>query len=114
MIRLAIIIAGGGLLLAGAETLVHDGEASAFSSEALVVSLGDRIRLGHAPVGCRVTRLEGHGRRPYLECRRAGSLKGTYGAFFSGKDVFIARFLGSREARIVFRASHEGSAKRCG
>jgi hypothetical protein len=114
MIRLAtIVIAAAALLYTGVGTLVHDDEATASSSETLVLSLGDRIRLDAAPVGCRVTRLAGHGRRPYIECRRAGSLEGTYGAFFSGKDVLIARFLGSREARVVFRASHEGSARRC-
>ena len=114
MIRLAIIIAAAALLFAGAAALGHDHEATAFSDESLVVSLGDRIRLDHAPVGCRVTRLAGHGLRPYVDCRRAGSLEGTYGAFFSGKDVLIARFLGPQEARVVFRASHEGSAKSCG
>lgn len=112
MTRLAISIATAALLLAGAVGLVHD-KATASPSETIVVSLGDRMRLDAAPVGCRVTRVAGHGLRPYVECRRAGALEGTYGAFFSGRDVMIARFLGSREARVVFRATHEGSARKC-
>jgi hypothetical protein len=113
LIRLAIIAATAGLLLIGAAIVGHDDAATASPSETFVVSLGDRIQLEAAPIGCRVTRLAGHGRRAYIECRRTGALGGTYGAFFSGKDVLIARFLGPREARVVFRASHSGSARRC-
>lgn len=112
--RLAVSIATVGLLLIGVAIIGHDGKATASPSETFIVSLGDRIQLGAAPVACRVTRLAAHGRRPYIECRRTGAAKGTYGAFFSGTDLLIARFLGPREARIVFRATHSGSAKRCG
>jgi hypothetical protein len=113
MIRLAIGVATAALLLSAVVGLLHDHDATASPREMFVVSLGDRIQLDAAPVGCRVARLAGHGQRPYVECRRGGALEGTYGAFFSGRDVMIARFLGSREARIVFRATHEGSVGSC-
>jgi hypothetical protein len=113
LIRLAIGAATAGLLLTGAAIVVHD-EAIASPDERFVVTLGDRIGVDAAPIGCRVTRLAGHGRRAYVECRRTGALEGTYGVFFSGKDVLVARFLDSREARVVFRRSHSGSAGNCG
>jgi hypothetical protein len=101
-----------GLILVGVATIGQDG-ASASPRETFVLSLGDRIQLDAAPIGCRATRLAGHGRRAYLECRRTGALHGTYGVFFSGEDVLVARFVGRREARVVFHASHSGSATRC-
>src|SRR5918995_5069336 len=99
LIRLATIAATAGLLI-GAALVGHNEAATASSSETFVASLGDRIRLEAEPVGCRVTRLAGHGRRAYIECRRTGALAGTYGALFSGKDVLIARFLGPHKARV--------------
>ena len=114
LFRIAIGIAVIGLLLAGAAIVVHGDEASASSHETFVVSLGDRIQVASASVACRVTRLERRGLRPYVECRRSGALEGTYSAFFSGKDVVVARFLDSREARVVFRRSHFGSLPSCG
>jgi len=111
-LQLIVSATTAGLILVGAATIGQDG-ASASPRETFVLSLGDRIQLDTAPVGCRVTRLAGHGRRAYLECRRTGALRGTYGVFFSGEDVLVARFLGRGEARVVFDASHSGSAKRC-
>jgi hypothetical protein len=112
LIRLATIAAGG-LLLIGAALGGHNELATASTSESFVASLGDRIRIEGTPVGCRVTRVAGHGRRAYIECRRTGTLKGTYGALFSGKDVLIARFLGPHKARVVYRASHSGPGRDC-
>ena len=113
LIRLATIAVTAGLLLIGAALVGHNEAAIASPSETFVASLGDRIRLEAEPVECRVTRLAGHGRRAYIECRRTGALEGTYGALFSGKDALIARFLGPRKARVVYRAIHSGSGRVC-
>ena len=49
-----------------------------------------------------------------LECRRAGKVKGTYGAFMSGKTVRVAKFRSSRSAQVVFTARHGGKWRACG
>ena len=101
-----------GLVLAGA--IVVNDDAAALTHESFVVSLGDRIRVDGAPIGCRITRLAGHGERPYVECRRQGNPTGSYGVYFSGRDVLVARFRSSKEARVVFKRSHSTSVERCG
>lgn len=88
-------------------------EARARSSETVRLSLGDRVELDRADVGCRVARLAGHGKQVYLDCRRAGPLRGTYGTYVGEERVLVVRFLDSRTARVVFSARHEGAAKRC-
>jgi hypothetical protein len=98
----------------GVGLLVHEVEARASATEVEVLSLGDRIRLDRADVGCRVTRLAGHGKHVFLDCRRAGTLRGTYGAYFGDERVLVVRFLDSGTARVVYSARHEGSAKTCG
>ena len=109
------VVAGAitaGLVLAGA--IVVNDDAAALTHQSLVVSLGDRIRVDGAPIGCRITRLAGHGERVYVECRRHGNPTGTYSVYFSGRDVLVARFHSSQEARIVFKRSHSTSVERCG
>ena len=110
MKRLAVLVAAAAAAGIGLLQL----EAHAFSSDALMLSLGDRVRLERAAVGCRVTRLAGQGRQIFLDCRRAGSLRGTYGAYVGEQRVLVVRFLDSRTARVVFSARHQGSAKTCG
>lgn len=94
-------------------TAVHHVDARASSSETVIVSFGDRIRLDRAPVGCRVARLVGHGKQAFVDCRRAGALAGTYGTYFGKRKVIVVRYLDSRTARVVFQARHEESPDRC-
>jgi hypothetical protein len=110
--RKAIAVLAAAALAAGIGLQQLDARAS--SSVDIVLTLGDRIRLDRADVGCRVTRLAGHGRQVYLDCRRAGDLRGTYGAYVGNERVLVVRFLDSRTARVVFSARHEGRTKSCG
>jgi hypothetical protein len=88
-------------------------EARASSGVEVRLRLGDRIRLNDAEVGCRVTRLVGHGRHVYLDCRRAGRLRGTYGVYVGDERVRVVRFVDSRTARVVFSAEHEVAGRTC-
>jgi hypothetical protein len=92
---------------------VHHGDARASSGEAVVLSLGDRILLEGAPVGCRIAHLRGHGRQAFVDCRRAGALKGTYGTYFGKRKVLVVRYVSDRVARVVFQARHEEAADKC-
>jgi hypothetical protein len=95
-------------------TAMRGADASASSGESVVVSLGDRIRLDQVPVGCRVARLAGHGSQAFVDCRRAGALRGTYGTYFGKSKVVVVRYIDSGTARVVFQARHERPADRCG
>jgi hypothetical protein len=95
-------------------TAVDEEGARASVGESTVLTLGDRIRLDRAPVGCRVTRLAGHGRQAFVDCRRAGPLSGTYGTYFGESKVLVVRYLDAHTARVVFRARQERRAERCG
>ena len=98
------------VLVAGA---LYQVNASASAGTTTILSLGDRIRLDQVPVGCRVARLAGHGKQLFLDCRRTGSLKGTYGAYFGAAKVLVVRHLDARTAKVVFQARHEKKAERC-
>lgn len=115
MIRgLGLVAVVAGVLLTAVSTFTQRGDARAASDETVTLSLGDRVRVARAGVGCRVTRLAGHGNRAYVDCRRAGALRGTYGAYFGEDKVLVVRFVDARTARVVFRARHEQAAERCG
>jgi hypothetical protein len=77
----------------------------------LVLKVGDTLRVEGAAMGCEVTR---RGGRPMIECRRAGSLAGTYGTFMSDRKVIVARFRSSRTAQTILTARHGGSWRACG
>jgi hypothetical protein len=108
-LRVAGVLAA--LLVVLAATRGND--SSAASMDTVVVSLGDRVRVDGTPVGCRVTRLAEHGNRVFVDCRRAGPLKGTYGTYVGERDVVVVRFVDASTAKIVYQARHEGGAKRC-
>jgi hypothetical protein len=76
-----------------------------------VLSVGDSFVVPDAKIGCEVTR---RGSSVVVECRRAGKVKGTYGAFMSSKTVRVAKFLSSKSAQVVFTAKHGGKWKACG
>jgi hypothetical protein len=88
-------------------------EALAASAGSVLVSVGDRVNVDAAPLGCRVTRLSRYGNRVFVDCRRGGHLAGTYGVYFGAKDVLVVRFVDSRKAKVVLHARQEGEAARC-
>lgn len=75
------------------------------------LGVGDSFVVPDAKLGCEVTR---RGTSVVVECRRAGKVKGTYGAFMSSRTVRVARFLSSRRAQLVFTARHGGKWRACG
>jgi hypothetical protein len=50
----------------------------------------------------------------FVECRRAGKAKGTYGTFISSRTVKVARFRSSRTAQVILTAKHGGKWRACG
>ena len=77
----------------------------------LVLRVGDTLRVEGAPMGCQVTR---RGGRAVIECRRDGSLAGTYGTFMSDRSLTVARFRSSRTAQTILTATHRGRWRACG
>jgi hypothetical protein len=75
-----------------------------------VLKVGDTLRVEGAAMGCQVSR---RGTRTVLECRRDGSLKGTYGTFMSDRAVTVARFRSSRTAQTILTARHGGRWRAC-
>lgn len=91
--------------------------ASATSGSAprsITVQAGDEIRVVGAPVGCRVAHMRGFQGRLVLDCRRTGKLRGTYGTLLSGREVGLVRFESNRTGRLLYRAAHYGSIRKCG
>ena len=76
-----------------------------------VLRIGDTIRVEGAAMGCQVTQ---RGGRPVIECRRDGTLSGTYGTFMSDRTVKVARFRSSRTAQTILTARHGGAWRACG
>jgi hypothetical protein len=114
MKRLAIAVVVVATLLSAWLSVSGRSNSGAAVEEAVVLNLGDRVRVAGESVGCRVTRLAQYGDQVFLDCRRAGSLAGTYGTYLGGRDVLVARFRSAKTAKVVFRARHEGGAQRCG
>jgi hypothetical protein len=75
-----------------------------------VLRVGDTLRVEGAAMGCQVTE---RGGRPVIECRRDGSLSGTYGTFFSDRTLTVARFRSSSTAKTILTARHGGGWKAC-
>jgi hypothetical protein len=94
----------------GLVALVLSGGAHGDSAQTVVLGVGDVMEVEGAEIGCKVVRRDG---RLVIDCRRAGSLAGTYGTLFDERRVRVARFKSSDTAKVVFKAKHRGSAKRC-
>ena len=76
-----------------------------------VLRIGDTIRVEGAAMGCQVTR---RGGRPVIECRRDGTLSGTYGTFMRDRTRTVARFRSGRTAQTILTARHGGAWRACG
>ena len=101
---LVLALAVVGLALRG------EGSARGDNATDVVLSVGDTMRAEGAPIGCQVTRRSG---RTVIDCRRAGSLAGTYGTLLDERRVRVMRFRSSDTAKVVFKAKHDGKARRC-
>ena len=96
--------------LALAVLALQEGPARGDAAETVVLGVGDVMEVEGAPIGCRVARRDG---RAVIDCRRAGKLAGTYGTLFDSRRVRVTRFKSSDTAKVVFKAKHRGSARRC-
>ena len=93
---------------AGLAAIAVLGAGAGERSRTLIVRAGDIVRVaGDANVGCRVRLHDG---AETLDCRRAGSLTGSYGTLLNKNEVLVVRFASGRAAKIVFAAKH-GSQK---
>jgi hypothetical protein len=82
--------------------------------EDVLVGLGDVVRVKDSVVGCRVTRRREFPGQTILDCRRAGPLPGTFGAFLGDRKVLVVRFGERRAAKVVFTGTHTGRSTKCG
>jgi hypothetical protein len=82
-------------------------------NEEVLVDLGDVVRVKDSVVGCRVTRRSEFPGQTILDCRRAGPLPGTFGAFLGDRKFLIVRFGERRVAKVVFTGTHTGDSTRC-
>ena len=87
-----------------AATETHDPNA-------LPLAVGDVIEVTGTRVGCKVTVRAG---ARTLDCRRSGTLAGTYGALLTSGRVVVVRYRSRRTAEVVFSARHLGEAVACG
>ena len=79
----------------------------------ILIDLGDVIRVKDGAVGCRVTRRAGFPGQKLLDCRRAGPLRGTFGALIGQRKLLVVRFEERGVAKVVFTGKHEGESATC-
>jgi hypothetical protein len=84
--------------------------AAAADQPELVVHVGDRLKVEGEPLGCRIARQDG---AVVVDCRRGGSLAGTYGTMLDSRHARVVRFKSDTVAKVVFTATHGGRARRC-
>jgi hypothetical protein len=103
--RLTTIAILLGLPLVGlALVQVRPTEAGAVRQPASIrIDVGDVVSVAGAGIGCIVRQHDG---AKALECRRAGSVAGTYGAIFDHRRVRVIRFRSGTVANTVFVARH--------
>jgi hypothetical protein len=87
----------------------RDG-AKAANPAPTVLKVGDRVQVEGQPVGCRVAN---QGSKVVMDCRRAGTLAGTYGTMLSSRAAQVVRFRSNKVAKVVYTATHHGSTRRC-
>jgi hypothetical protein len=90
-----------------------DVPASA-QARTVAVRVGDRILVLGAPLGCRIVRMRQLQDSVTIDCRRAGSLRGTYGTLLTARGAALARFESDGVAKLAVVAEHRGSVHECG
>jgi hypothetical protein len=109
--RRLFVPAAAALAGAAATAAVASGAGAGAAAPApAVLKVGDRVAVEGQPMGCRVARQDG---RVVMDCRRAGSLAGTYGTMLSARKAMVVRYRSNTEAKVVFTATHRGGARRC-
>ena len=104
MNRFALFAATGVVTLVAASILTFRAGAQA-PSRSITLRVGDVVRVaGAANIGCKVRQ---HDRLATLDCRRAGPLRGTYGAMLNKHEVLVVRFANANVAKVVFSGRHE-------
>jgi hypothetical protein len=88
-------------------------EQSPTATDELLLEVGDVVRVKDGAVGCRVTRSSAFGGQKVLDCRRAGALRGTYGALLGDRKLLVVRFESGEVAKVVFSATHRKGFTRC-
>jgi hypothetical protein len=102
--RIAVLVLGialGVLLVPAVGPASHAGGTE---SPPITLKVGDIIRVSGAPIGCIVS-LQADVKT--LDCRRIGSLPGTYGTLLNGQSARVVRFETASVAKIVFSARHQ-------
>ena len=115
MKRLVVVLLGCvGLALTallGPGIAARNGDRS--SAETYLTAVGDRIRVLDAPIACRVVRVRELDGRVALDCRSAGSLRGTFGTLLTPREAAVVRFEGSRVGKLVAVAEHGREIRTC-
>jgi hypothetical protein len=102
--RIALIALGialGVLLVPAVGPASHAGVTE---SPPITLNVGDIVRVSGAPIGCIVS-LQAEVKT--LDCRRIGSLPGTYGTLLNGQGARVVRFETASVAKVVFSARHQ-------
>jgi hypothetical protein len=76
----------------------------------VILRVGDHMQVEGQPIGCQVVRKDG---QVVVDCRRAGTLAGTYGTFLGRRKAMVARFRSDDVAKVVFTARHRRGAHAC-
>jgi hypothetical protein len=115
--RLLLALAGIAVAMALSSWFASDNGANAASRGAartVAVRVGDRIRVLDTPIGCRIAHMRELQGRIVIDCRRAGSLRGTYGTLLTAREAGLMRFESDHTAKLVYVATHHGGIRRCG
>jgi hypothetical protein len=72
-------------------------------SDVVTLRMGDIVKVSGAPVGCVARQIDGF---RAIDCRRIGSLSGTFGTILTSSRALVVRFDSSRTAQVVFVARH--------
>jgi len=83
------------------------------SARTLVARPGDEVHVQGAPLACRVVRVRELGGRIALDCRRGGTLAGTYGTLLTAREAAVVAFADAHTAKVVSIATHGGEVRRC-
>jgi hypothetical protein len=83
---------------------------AAHAGQTVLLRPGDVVQVSGAPLGCRLVVPSG---LKTLDCRRAGSLAGSYGTLMSTRRVQVVRFRSAHAAKVVFVATQHGGFKTC-
>jgi hypothetical protein len=114
--RLIAVAATAALAACGTWLVLGEGTSAAGTAGArtVVVRVGDHIRVADAPLGCRIVKTRQLHGRVVVDCRRGGSLHGTYGTLLTAHEAALIRFESRHTARLAYVAVHHGLVRKCG